>query len=343
MFGSRPHVSIAVSAPGLCQTLRPTLDALLQQPDRDLEVLVYNPTIEPAGTSIGRDYAARDARVRCLPAVAEPSPAIHLARALEEARGDYFMLNPADEHCDPGRVARCAAALDADPSLVLVYESEPPAQAAPARAGDAHPQPLAHHSAWRRLARLLFSRRLIGGARFHGLMRLDWMRHARLSTDADIDRRVLLARLALCGRIGAIAPIAAPAPADALPGCHELTSPPDTMLSHARALLGYFNAVRQTWMAPIGKAMCYLVVAAFAVVMLPMLVIELLAAMVRAAGRPLVLLWPADMEWSPRRPDRRSQTPVDAGLAPDRRSSLRSIPDRLKALEASVAESSRVA
>jgi glycosyltransferase involved in cell wall biosynthesis len=116
-----PRVSIGVPVYNGEQYIRHTLDCLLAQTCRDIEIIVTDNGSTDSTPRIVKDYAARDARIRFVSNGSNLGPARNYNRCLELARGEYFKWNPADDVCAADFVEKCVNVLDADPSVVLAH------------------------------------------------------------------------------------------------------------------------------------------------------------------------------------------------------------------------------
>jgi glycosyltransferase involved in cell wall biosynthesis len=116
-----PRVSIGVPVYNGERFLRETLDSLLAQTESDFEILLCDNGSSDGTEAIGRDYAARDPRIRYERSEHNRGAAFNFNRTLELARAPYFKWAAADDVCAPSFIERCLAALEADPGIVLAY------------------------------------------------------------------------------------------------------------------------------------------------------------------------------------------------------------------------------
>jgi len=200
---SSPRVSIGVPVYNGQKYIRFTLDSLLAQTFTDFEIIVTDNCSTDPTPQIVAEYAARDPRVKYFVNSENIGPARNYNRSIELAKGEYFKWNPADDVCDPTFIEKCVNVLDADPSVVLVY----PRTNVIDQNGtvvdkygyeidfdDPRPQV--------RLSRMMHvNHKLHGAHELYGLMRTAQLRKTpgfRTHVRGD---SVLLARLALLGRM----------------------------------------------------------------------------------------------------------------------------------------------
>jgi len=114
-----PKVSIGVPVYNGERFLRVALDSLLGQTFEDFELIISDNASTDATESICREYADRDTRVRYYRNSVNQGAAWNFNRVAELGRSEYFKWAMADDACEPEFVARCVAALDDDPTVVL--------------------------------------------------------------------------------------------------------------------------------------------------------------------------------------------------------------------------------
>lgn len=113
-------MSIGVPVYNGARFLAKTLDSLLGQTYRDLELIIGDNASTDETEAIARAYAARDPRVRYVRHPVNCGAAWNLNRLAELAESEYFKWAMADDLCGPEFVERCVAILDHDPAVVLV-------------------------------------------------------------------------------------------------------------------------------------------------------------------------------------------------------------------------------
>jgi glycosyltransferase involved in cell wall biosynthesis len=116
-----PRVSIGVPVYNGERFLAETLESLVNQSYRDLEIIIGDNCSTDGTEAICRSLAARDPRVRYLRHERNLGIAGNYMRLLEEARGGYFRWAAADDLSDPRAVEACVEALDQHPDAVLAY------------------------------------------------------------------------------------------------------------------------------------------------------------------------------------------------------------------------------
>jgi glycosyltransferase involved in cell wall biosynthesis len=119
-----PRVSIGVPVYNGESYLAHTLDSILGQTFKDLEVIVSDNASTDRTEEICRAYATRDPRVRYYRHDVNRGAVWNHNRAFELAKGEFFKWNSADDYCGPEFVERCLGALHADPSAAMAV-SEP--------------------------------------------------------------------------------------------------------------------------------------------------------------------------------------------------------------------------
>ena len=94
---------------------------MLAQTFTDFELLVVDDGSTDDSVAIARRLAADDARVTVIAQENAGQPAIPRNLAVSRAQGKYIVCLDADDRLDPGMLAACVAALDADPEVALAY------------------------------------------------------------------------------------------------------------------------------------------------------------------------------------------------------------------------------
>lgn len=101
--------------------LAQALDSLLAQTFEDFEIIISDNASTDHTEEIGRDYAAKDPRVRYSRNEQNIGAGPNFNRAFELATGAYFKWAAHDDLCAPEFLQRCVEVLDGDPSVVLCY------------------------------------------------------------------------------------------------------------------------------------------------------------------------------------------------------------------------------
>lgn len=121
MPGRDPLVSIGLPVYNGERFLAQAIESLLGQTLRDLELIVSDNASTDRTAEICRAYEARDARVRYIRQPVNIGAPRNWNFVAQQARGRYFKWASANDFCDPRMLARCVAALRADPEAVLCY------------------------------------------------------------------------------------------------------------------------------------------------------------------------------------------------------------------------------
>ncbi len=116
--GASPLVTVVICVYNAGSYLRPAVESVLDQTYRNLEILI----IDDGSTDGCMDTIADldDPRMRRFAQPNAGKPAA-LNRAIELARGAYFILNDADDLSHPRRIERMVAAMEAEPALGAVF------------------------------------------------------------------------------------------------------------------------------------------------------------------------------------------------------------------------------
>jgi glycosyltransferase involved in cell wall biosynthesis len=118
---TQPRVSVAIPVYNGEAYLAQTIESILGQTFRDLELIVSDNGSTDRTRDIVEGFATRDPRVRYARSEQNRGAAWNYRRSFELARGEYFRWAPADDLFAPDSVAACVAALDANPDVVLCY------------------------------------------------------------------------------------------------------------------------------------------------------------------------------------------------------------------------------
>jgi glycosyltransferase involved in cell wall biosynthesis len=118
---SPPRVSIAVPVYNGERFLRESLDGLLAQTFTDFELVISDNASTDGTESIGREYVARDSRVRYHRSARNVGGPGNFRQVFHLCRGAYHKWSTADDLWHPTLVEKCVAVLDARPDVVLAY------------------------------------------------------------------------------------------------------------------------------------------------------------------------------------------------------------------------------
>ena len=199
MSNDKPRASIGLPVYNGERFLRETLDSLLAQTYSDFELVISDNASTDRTEAICRAYADKDRRVRCYRNKENLGAAFNYRRVFELATGTYFKWATADDLCEPEHVARCAAVLDSDPSVVLAC---PKARFIDeeGRALDVHDPgwDLRSEAAHERLRYVLYAGHWVNA--IYGLMRADALSRTRLLAGYPGGDYRVLTELALLGK-----------------------------------------------------------------------------------------------------------------------------------------------
>jgi glycosyltransferase involved in cell wall biosynthesis len=106
------RASVLIGAYDSARTLPRAIEAVLAQTVRDLELIVVDDGSRDASARIGREYAARDERVRVLAMGSNVGIARSLNAGLEAARAPFVAVQDADDFSAPERLERQLAVLE---------------------------------------------------------------------------------------------------------------------------------------------------------------------------------------------------------------------------------------
>lgn len=121
MTGPIPAISIGMPVYNGAEYLAEALDSVLAQTRQDWELILRDNASTDDTAAICRAYAARDPRLRYERAAQNEGGIRNHDRTFALARAPYFKWWAADDLCSPTFLARCAAALDADPGAAVAY------------------------------------------------------------------------------------------------------------------------------------------------------------------------------------------------------------------------------
>jgi glycosyltransferase involved in cell wall biosynthesis len=101
--------------------LAKALDSHLSQTFTDFQILLSDNASTDRTEEIGRDYAARDMRIRYHRNPRNMGAGWNALRVYELASGKYYKQAAHDDFCEPKFLAKCINALEADPELVVAF------------------------------------------------------------------------------------------------------------------------------------------------------------------------------------------------------------------------------
>ena len=114
-----PRVFIGLPVYNGARFLAGVLDSLLAQSFTDFTLLISDNASTDETRRICEEFAARDSRVRYVRHPKNMGAPRNWNYVAEAAVGEYFKWATGNDRCSPDMLARCVAALDADPTAVL--------------------------------------------------------------------------------------------------------------------------------------------------------------------------------------------------------------------------------
>ncbi len=201
-----PRVSIGVPVYNGERYVARTLDSLLAQTFADFELVVTDNGSTDGTEAICRAYVMRDPRVSYHRTAVNQGIVGNFNHCFDLARAPYFHWQAADDLVAPTFLERCAAVLDADPSVVVAFarslmidEDDKPVRAVTYDADADDPRP---HVRFGRLINI--DHRRHGAQEIYGVIRADALRRTPRYERCVRTDSILLARLALLGRFRAV-------------------------------------------------------------------------------------------------------------------------------------------
>lgn len=116
-----PRVSIGMPVRNGERFIAEAIDSILRQTFSDFELIVRDNASVDRTQEICRSYAAKDGRVRYIRTETNVGAGGNYNLIVPLAAGAYFKWAAVDDICEPAYLERCAAVLDADPSVVLCH------------------------------------------------------------------------------------------------------------------------------------------------------------------------------------------------------------------------------
>lgn len=200
MSTGTPRLSVGLPVYNGEDFLERAIASLLAQTYRDFEFIISDNASTDKTEAICRAFASRDPRVRYVRNEKNLGAMGNFNRVFELSRGELFKWAAHDDEHEPEFLARCIAALDADPDIVLAYTCAREIDETGATKGMKSARLDGDN---RRVARRFgeFVRRGYPCTACFGVVRSDVLRRTRgFANYADCDR-VLIAEIGLEGRI----------------------------------------------------------------------------------------------------------------------------------------------
>jgi len=228
MDAYRPHSTLMITNPpvSIClpvyngqRFVAAAIESHLKQTFPDFELIISDNASTDATEFICRDFARRDARIRYVRNPVNLGCAPNFNRAFEFVRGKYIRWAAHDDMVAPTHLAKCVAALDANPDAMVahpqtcvidetgtpvdVYDADRPPHDIPPRSRpwqdlNDPPRHLDDPRPSVRYSELLL--RTLWCFEIYGLMRTDLVRRTPLHGSFYGSDKVLLAYLILSGR-----------------------------------------------------------------------------------------------------------------------------------------------
>lgn len=195
-----PRVSLGLPVFDGERYLAEALDCALAQTCRDFEIVISDNASTDATEAICRDYAGRDPRIRYHRSPENRGAAWNFNHTLALARGAYFKWMAHDDRMAPTFLERCVSVLDEEPDVVLAYPRSAQIGEHGERIG---PVEFELHGDAREPHERFRHQICVHHRCFHvfGLMRTEVLRRTRAIDTYVGSDRVLLAHLALLGRL----------------------------------------------------------------------------------------------------------------------------------------------
>jgi hypothetical protein len=118
---SLPSVSVIVPCYGYAHLLEGCVESVLCQDGVEVEVLILDDCSPDGSAQVARALAGREPRVRARSHRENRGLIATANEGLEWAHGDYVVLLSADDLLTPGALGRAVRAMEANPSVGLVY------------------------------------------------------------------------------------------------------------------------------------------------------------------------------------------------------------------------------
>ncbi len=116
-----PRVSIGLPVYNGEQFLAQTLESLLSQTFRDIEIVISDNASTDGTQAICRSFAARDPRIEYIRQDTNLGASANYNVVVHRAHGEYFKWAAHDDLCEPTFIERCVELLDASPDAVVAY------------------------------------------------------------------------------------------------------------------------------------------------------------------------------------------------------------------------------
>jgi glycosyltransferase involved in cell wall biosynthesis len=120
--GEQPLISVGVLTYRRPESLRRTLESLISQSYRNLEIIVSdNASPENEVNEVMNEFMGRDARVRCYRQPENIGATLNAQFVLDKAKGEYFMWSSDDDWHDPEFVEALFKGLASNCSAIFAF------------------------------------------------------------------------------------------------------------------------------------------------------------------------------------------------------------------------------
>lgn len=118
---SSPMLTVGMPVYNGERYLAKALESLLNQTFRDFQILLSDNASTDRTEEIGRDYAAKDRRIRYSRNLKNMGAGWNFQRVYGLATGKYYKQAAHDDFCEPEFLETCLSALELDPGLAVAY------------------------------------------------------------------------------------------------------------------------------------------------------------------------------------------------------------------------------
>jgi glycosyltransferase involved in cell wall biosynthesis len=290
-----PRVSVGMPVYNAGNHLAPSIESILQQTFRDLELIVCDNASTDRSLQVALEYADKDPRVRVLRGSRNIGANPNYRKAALAAVGQYFKWSSSNDLIEPTFIERCVQALDSNPGVVLCHGQTGIFTDDPRNSSEYRDDfPLEMDDAVERFIRLCEGLRL--NNMMNGLIRREALLQTSVMPDYMSSDTVVLAELALRGKFQLVPGVRFlrrldESSATALQAPHRVLAHhyPDggmgAQFQTWRLVRGYFSAVRRAPLPPASRRRAYAYVTRRAYWNLPGLLNDLVKP-VRGLGAP---------------------------------------------------------
>lgn len=116
-----PLVSVGLTVFNADKFLKKTLDSLLAQSYKNIEIIISDNASTDSSRDICLEYASKDKRIKYHRNIKNLGPVANFNQTFTLSSGEYFMWAADHDMWDPSYVEKCLAVLRDDPSVALCY------------------------------------------------------------------------------------------------------------------------------------------------------------------------------------------------------------------------------